>query len=65
MQSSAREELDLLAIKLHQAQTDYERARSRGDAERVWRSQMQISAISSERNRVIKKLGEQMSGSRR
>ncbi len=64
MQSAAREELDLLAIKLRQAETDYERARSRGDAERVWRSQMQMSAITSERDRLIRQLGAQMSGKR-
>jgi hypothetical protein len=62
MQSAAREDLDLLAIKLRRAQTDYERARSRSDAERVWRSQMQMSAITSERDRLIRRLGEQMSG---
>ncbi len=53
MQSAAREDLDLLAIKLRRAQTDYERARSRGDAERVWRSQLQMNAITSERNHLI------------
>jgi hypothetical protein len=62
MQFIAREDLDLLAIKLRRAQTDYERARSRGDAERIWRSQMQMSAITSERDRLIRQLGEQMSG---
>jgi hypothetical protein len=65
MQSTAREELDLLAIKLRRAETDYERARSRGDAERVWRSQLQMDAITSERDRLIKQLGTQMSGKRR
>jgi hypothetical protein len=65
MQSTAREELDLLAIKLRRAQTDHERARSRGDAERVWRSQIQMSAITSERDRLIRQLGEQISGKRR
>jgi len=62
MQAAVREELDLLAIKLRRAQTDHERARSRGDAERVWRSQMQMSAITSERDRLIKQLGERMFG---
>jgi len=64
MQSTAREELDLLAIKLRRAETDYERARSRGDAERVWRSQLQMDAITSERDRLIRRLGAQMSGKR-
>ena len=64
MQSIAREELDLLAIKLRRAETDYERARSRGDAERIWRSQLQIDAITSERDRLIRQLGAQMSGKR-
>jgi hypothetical protein len=62
MQFTVREDLDLLAIKLRRAQTDFERARSRGDAERVWRSQMQMSAITSERDRLIRQLGAQMSG---
>ena len=65
MQSIAREQLDLLAIKLRRAQTDHERARARGDGERVWRSQMQMSAITSERDRLIRQLGEQLSGKRR
>ena len=62
MQAAVREELDLLAIKLRRAQTDHERARSRGDAERVWRSQMQMSAITSERDRLIMQLSNKMSG---
>ena len=62
MQAAVREELDLLAIKLRRAETDYERARSRGDAERVWRSQLQMDAITSERDRLIRQLGAQMSG---
>ena len=62
MQFTAREALDLLAIKLRRVQTDYERARSRGDAERVSHSQMKMSAITSERDRLIRQLGEQVSG---
>jgi len=62
MQIRAREDLELLAIKLRRAQTDYERARSRGDAERVRHAQAKMSAIASERDRLIMQLSIKMSG---
>jgi len=52
MHARALEHLDLLATKLRRAQTDYERARSRGDAERVDQFRLQMNAIAAERARI-------------
>lgn len=62
MQRQTREDLELLAIKLSRVQTDFERARSRGDADNVARSLLQVSAITSERDRIIRHLAEAVAG---
>jgi len=62
MQKQARDDLYLLSIKLRRAQADYDRARFRGDAERIRSSQIQLSAITSERDLLIRRLNEKMSG---
>jgi len=52
MDARAREDLDLLSVKLRRAQTDYEWACSRGDAERASQFQIKIKGITTERDRL-------------
>jgi hypothetical protein len=52
MHARALENLDLLSTKLRRAQTDYERARSRGDVERIYQFRLQMNAIVAERARL-------------
>jgi hypothetical protein len=49
-------DLDVMTIKLSRAQADYQRARSFNDAERVSRFQIQINALTVERDRLLKYL---------
>jgi|HubBroStandDraft_1064217.scaffolds.fasta_scaffold641850_1 hypothetical protein len=49
-------DLDLLSVKLRRVQAEYERARSRGDAERIHRFRLQMGAIVAERDRLIRHL---------
>jgi hypothetical protein len=49
-------DLDLLSVKLRHVQADYERARSRGDAERIHQFRLQMGAIVAERDRLIRHL---------
>ena len=46
-------ELDSLSMKLHRVQTEYERARFRGDADRIYQFRLQMSAIVAERDRLM------------
>ncbi len=41
-----------MSTKLRRVQTDYERARSRGDVERVYQFRLQMNAIVEERERL-------------
>lgn len=52
----AQKDLDFLSLKLRRVRTDYERARLRGDAERVDQYRLQLSAISAERDRLVRRL---------
>jgi hypothetical protein len=52
MHTRALEDLDLLSTKLRRVQTDYERARSRGDVERIYQFRLQMNAIVAERARL-------------
>jgi hypothetical protein len=61
MYSRAREGLDLLSVRLWGLKKDCNWARSRGDAERVRLFEIQIKAITSERERLIHHLSETMS----
>jgi len=61
MQVHAPEELTALSSRLLRAQTDCERARLRGDEERLWHFRLRLAAITLERDRLIKQLGEKMS----
>jgi hypothetical protein len=58
MHAQSKRELDLLSTRLSQVQRDYERARSRGDAERVYRFRLQISAMMTERDRLVRNLSK-------
>jgi hypothetical protein len=58
MHAHARENLELLFRKLNRIQTDYEWARSRGDAERARRCRLQLEAITAERDRIIKNVSD-------
>ena len=49
-------DLDVMTIKLSRAQADYQRARSLNDSERVSRFQIQINALTVERDRLLKYL---------
>ena len=48
--------LDALASKLRRAQADYQRARAMGDTERVCHFQIQINALTAERELLKKRL---------
>jgi hypothetical protein len=63
MHAHIRDNLDLLSSQLFRAQTAYERARSRGDAERVDHARLQLSAIIAERDRLMKAAPEPISPS--
>jgi hypothetical protein len=52
MHARALEDLDLLSTKLRRVQTDYERARSRGDVERIYQFRLQMNAIVAARARL-------------
>jgi hypothetical protein len=54
MHARALEDLDLLSTKLRRVQTDYERARSRDDVERIDHFRLQMNAIVAERARLIR-----------
>lgn len=56
MHARAREDLDLLSTRLRRIQADYERARSRGDTERVYQFRLQMNAIVAERDRLLEHL---------
>jgi hypothetical protein len=58
MPAHARDNLELLFRKLYRLQTDYEWARSRGDAERVSKCRLQLDAIIVERDRIIKNVSD-------
>jgi hypothetical protein len=62
MQARAERDLDVLTTKLRRAQADYQRARSLGDSERICRFQIQINALTVERDRLIKYLLKAESG---
>jgi hypothetical protein len=46
-----RVEVDLLSVRLRQAQTEYDWAHSRGDLEHASRARVRIQAILAERDR--------------
>jgi hypothetical protein len=52
MYAQVREGLDLLSAKLRRIQIHYEWARTRGDSDRINQFQMQLNAISTERDRL-------------
>ena len=56
MNARAQNDLEFLSTKLGRVRTDYERARSRGDAERICQFRLQLSAIVAERDRLMKRL---------
>ena len=61
MYARAREGLDLLSMRLWGLKKDCNWARSRGDSERVRQFEIQIKAITGERERLIHHLSETMS----
>jgi len=61
MYARARDGLDLLSARLWSLKKDYNWARSRGDSERVRLFEIQIKAITAERERLIHHLSENMS----
>lgn len=58
----AQEEFKRLSMRLRHVQTDYERARLRGDAERVQRARLQMRAITAEREQLIRHMSQSASG---
>jgi len=48
-----RNDLEFLASRLFRAQREYERARARGDVERINQSRVKLSAIMAERDRLL------------
>jgi hypothetical protein len=58
MHVRVRDDLAVLSSKLFRAQTAYERARSRGDAERADQARLQLSAIIAERDRLVNNLAQ-------
>ena len=61
MYARAREGLDSLSTRLWSLKKDYNWARSRGDAERARVFELQMKAITTERERLIQHLSENMS----
>lgn len=61
MYARARDGLDLLSTKLWGLKKDYNWARSRGDSERVRLFEIQIKAITAERERLMHRLSANMS----
>jgi len=61
MQVHVPEDLTSLSSRFFRAQTEYERARLQGDEERLSHSRLRLVAITSERDNLIKQLGEKMS----
>ncbi|HEV2188945.1 MAG TPA: hypothetical protein VGR70_17180 [Stellaceae bacterium] len=61
MYARARDGLDLLSTKLWSLKKDYNWARSRGDSERVRLFEIQIKAITAERERLMHQLSTNMS----
>ena len=55
MYTLTRNNLELLSRKFYRVQSDYERARSRGDIERVKQFRIQLDAIIAERNRLARR----------
>ena len=53
MHAHVLKELDSLSIKLRRVQLEYERARFRGDADRICQFRLQMSAIVAERDRLL------------
>jgi hypothetical protein len=56
MDARARENLDLLSVKLRRAQADYEWACSRGDVEHASHFQIKIKGITAERDRLTSRM---------
>jgi len=61
MYARARDGLDLLSTKLWSLKKDYNWARSRGDTERVRLFEIQIKAITAERDHLMHRLSANMS----
>jgi len=55
-------ELDTLSAKFTRIQTEYEQALLRGDAERIHRCQLQMRAITAERDALTKRLVKESPG---
>ena len=61
MYDRAREGLGLLSSRLWNLRKDYNWARSRGDSERAHQFELQMKAITAERERLIEHLSQTMS----
>lgn len=61
MYARAREGLDSLSTRLWSLKKDYNWACSRGDAERARAFELQMQAITAERDRLIRRLSDNMS----
>lgn len=55
MNAQAQEALDFLSRKLKRVQSRYEWARSRGDSESINQYQIQLDAITGERDRLSRR----------
>jgi hypothetical protein len=63
MHPHAQRDFDLLSAKFCRVQADYERARSRGDVERIYQFRIQMGAITAERDRLMRHLSPLARGS--
>ena len=62
MYARAQEGLEILSTRLWSIKKNYNWARSRGDSERAYQFEIQIKAITAERDRLIRHLSEKSRG---
>ena len=65
MYARAQEGLEVLSTRLWSIKKNYNWARSRGDAERAHQFELQMKAITTERERLIQHLSEKSLGALR
>ena len=58
MYAQPPKELETLSARLLRVQTEYQRALSRGDAERIDRCRLQIRALAAERDGLLQRLAK-------
>lgn len=65
MYGLAQDDINRLSTQLRHIQSEFDRARARGDFERISRARIQMSAIIAERDRLMRHLSALMIGAGR